>query len=170
MLQDLLTTIPPDTGTIAARLLLAAVLGAMIGLDRELKHRPLGLRTNMTVAIGSALFAIVAVETIEHLPGPHDVLRVDPTRVIDAVIQGIGFLGAGAIIQGRGEIVRGGTTGATIWALGGVGLACGFGLYAYAVLATLIMMFVLTVLGALTSRLGSTEAPPEPPAPERRGS
>jgi putative Mg2+ transporter-C (MgtC) family protein len=138
-----------EIATDSTKLAVAAVLSAIIGLDRELKQRTMGLRTNMLVGVGAALFGILALEIPDLVEARADIFQIDPTRVISGIINGIGFLGAGAIIQRRSEI-RGGTTGATIWALGGIGLACGFGLYLHAIVATVILFVVITVLGFFT--------------------
>jgi putative Mg2+ transporter-C (MgtC) family protein len=136
---------------ILARLGLAALIGAVLGLDRELKSCPLGLRTNMLVAVGAALFGIITEElVVRFTAGPPAMLRFDPTNVIAGIITGIGFLGAGAIIQGRRD-VQGGTTAAAVWVLGGVGLACGLGLYALAAIAGLGLACIVTVLGFITT-------------------
>jgi putative Mg2+ transporter-C (MgtC) family protein len=133
------------------RLVLAIVLSAGIGLDRELKHKPLGLRTNMLVALGAASFSLMALQLVHELAGGPSTIQIDPSRVMEAIVGAIGFLGAAAIIQGRFELF-GATTGASIWVVGGIGMACGFGFYALALAVTVIGLFVLTVLGFLTGR------------------
>ena len=137
-------------GEVALRLGAAIGFACLIGIDRELKHKPLGLRTNMLMGLGSASFIIIVIE-IMHLsaPGPN-ANPIDPGRVIEGIIGGIGFLGAGAIIRERSDI-RGATTGAAIWAVGAIGVACGFGYYVHAGLITVVALFVMTVLGFLTS-------------------
>ncbi len=127
------------------RLLVAAVLGAAIGIDREMRGKPFGLRTIMLVAVGAALFCLVAVDLVEQFEQEKRT-EIDPSRVIQGVVSVIGFLGAGAVIQLRHGII-GGTTGAAIWTAGGIGMACGFGLYLHAVLGTAITIVVLTLLG-----------------------
>ena len=143
-------------GEVALRLGAAIAFACLIGLDRELKHKPLGLRTNMLMALGSASFIIVVIE-IMHLraPGPN-ASPIDVGRVIEGIIGGIGFLGAGAIIRERSDI-RGATTGAAIWAVGAIGVACGFGYYVHAALITAVALFVITVLGFLTGRSGKDD-------------
>jgi putative Mg2+ transporter-C (MgtC) family protein len=133
------------------RLILAIVLSAGVGIDRELKHKPLGLRTNMLVALGAASFSLMALQLVNELAGGPSSIQIDPIRVMEAIVGAIGFLGAAAIIQGRFELF-GATTGASIWVVGGIGMACGFGFYTLAVVVTLIGLFVLTVLGFLTGR------------------
>ena len=137
------------------RLVLAIVLSAGIGLDRELKHKPLGLRTNMLVALGAASFSLMALQLVHELAGRPSSIQIDPIRVMEAIVGAIGFLGAAAIIQGRFELF-GATTGASIWVVGGIGMACGFGFYALAVAVTVVGLFVLTVLGLLTGRKHSS--------------
>jgi putative Mg2+ transporter-C (MgtC) family protein len=133
------------------RLVLAIVLSAAVGIDRELKHKPLGLRTNMLVALGAASFSLMALQLVHELAGGPSTIQVDPIRVMEAIVGAIGFLGAAAIIQGRFELF-GATTGASIWVVGAIGMACGFGFYALALAVTVVGLFVLTVLGTLTGR------------------
>jgi putative Mg2+ transporter-C (MgtC) family protein len=133
-------------GQIALRLGAAIGFSCLIGLDRELKRKPLGLRTNMLVALGAASFCVIVIELL-HLPDPGpNAGKVDAGRVLEGIIGGIGFLGAGAIIREQNRI-RGATTGAGIWAVGAIGIACGFGLYLHAAAITVLALFVLTVLG-----------------------
>ena len=138
-------------GEVALRLAAAIGFACLIGIDREVKNRPLGLRTNMLMALGSASFSVLVIELM-HLPaaGPN-ASPIDAGRVIEGIIGGIGFLGAGAIIRERSEL-RGATTGAAIWAVGAIGVACGFGYYLHAGLITLLALFVMTVLGFLTGK------------------
>ena len=138
------------------RLLAAALLGALLGIDREVKDKPLGLRTNMLVAIGACSFGAMAFDLAQLFRQQEDLGHVDPARVIEGIIGGIGFLGTGAIIQSRGSVV-GATTGATIWVVGAIGLACGFGLYLHATLVALVSFFVLSILGFVTRRMTRAE-------------
>ena len=153
------------------RLLAAALLGGLLGLDREVKDKPLGLRTNMLVAIGACSFGLIVMDLTELFREMGDLGHVDPARVVEGIVGGIGFLGTGAIIQSRGQVV-GATTGATIWVVGAIGLACGFGLYLHATLVAAISFFVLAVLGLVTRRLAGRKDPTEPqppPAHDRDG-
>lgn len=155
----MLIDIPETLATLqetGSRLLAAALLGALLGIDREVKDKPLGLRTNMLVAIGACSFGIIAFDLADLFRQQQDLGHVDPARVIEGIIGGIGFLGTGAIIQSRGSVV-GATTGATIWVVGAIGLACGFGLYLHAVLVAVVAFFVLSVLGFVTRRMGSAK-------------
>jgi putative Mg2+ transporter-C (MgtC) family protein len=138
-------------GEILLRLGAAIALACLIGIDREVKNRPLGLRTNMLMALGSASFAVIVIELMHlSMPGPN-ASPIDAGRVLEGIIGGIGFLGAGAIIRDRNNI-QGATTGAGIWAVGAIGVACGFGYFLHAGLITLLTLFVMTVLGLLTAR------------------
>jgi putative Mg2+ transporter-C (MgtC) family protein len=146
----------------ALRLGLAVVLSSVVGIDRELRHKPLGLRTNMLVALGAASFSLMALQLVELLRDSPGIVQIDPVRVMEAIVGAIGFLGAAAIIQGRFEIV-GATTGASIWVVGALGMACGFGFYGLALTIAIGGLLVLTVLGYLTRRRGREPVPdPEP--------
>lgn len=116
------------------RLLLAAVLGGIIGFQRERSQRPAGLRTHMLICIGAALFTIVG---IAGFPGG------DPGRIAAGIVTGIGFLGAGAILHRQGGIVIGLTTAASIWTVAAIGVAVGAGLYILSAAAALIALVVL---------------------------
>jgi putative Mg2+ transporter-C (MgtC) family protein len=122
------------------RLLLAALLGGIIGLERQLRHRPAGLRTNMFICFGAALFTILS----RQLAGT----PLDSARIAAQIIPGIGFIGAGSILHARAS-VTGLTTAATLFVVAGVGMAAGGGLYLTACFATVIILLALVVLGRL---------------------
>jgi putative Mg2+ transporter-C (MgtC) family protein len=124
------------------RLLTAAVLGGILGFERELRHKSAGLRTNILIAIGSALFTLMSYELAGEAPGS------DPGRVAAQIVTGIGFLGAGAIMRTNGG-VQGLTTAATVWVNAAVGVAAGGGEYHLAFIATAITVAVLLVLQPL---------------------
>lgn len=136
---------PADLLELVWRLGAAALLGGLLGLNRELKQKPLGLRTNIMVALGACSFALMTLDLVELFRSDGNLGSIDPSRVVQGIIEGIGFLGTGAIIQSRGQ-VHGATTGATIWVVGAVGAACGFGLYLQAGIVTLVALAVLTLL------------------------
>ncbi|HTU43003.1 MAG TPA: MgtC/SapB family protein [Candidatus Aquilonibacter sp.] len=124
-----------------ARLVLAAALGGIIGLDRELKHQPAGLRTNMFICFGSALFTVLSdALAVQHL-GDH-------TRIAAQIIPGIGFIGAGSILHARG-LTTGLTTAATLFVVASVGMAVGGGLYLTAIFSTGVVLIGLFFLGHL---------------------
>jgi putative Mg2+ transporter-C (MgtC) family protein len=145
---------------VVLRLMTAVVLAFVIGLDREFRNKPFGLRTFMLVSLGAAAFSLVIMELTQSI-GPESHIAMDPSRVAEGIIGGIGFLGAGAIIQsGRGVV--GATTGASIWVVGGIGMACGFGFYAHAAITTAIAAVVLTILGLIEKRVFNRSVQPEP--------
>ncbi|MEX1306359.1 MAG: MgtC/SapB family protein [Rhodovibrionaceae bacterium] len=130
------------------RMTAATVCGGIIGLDRELRGKPAGLRTLMLVSLASSIFMIITFKLMQLSAEVYENVQPDPIRVIEAVITGIAFLGAGAIIQSRGN-VRHMTTGATIWLAGSAGVACGAGYLVIAALTTLFGYVIVAVFGTL---------------------
>lgn len=128
---------------IALRLFLAVVLGGLIGFERESHNRPAGFRTHILVCTGSALIMMVSAYGFAGQIG--EGFEADPGRIAAGVVTGIGFLGAGTILQHRGS-VRGLTTAATIWVVSGVGLAAGIGFYFGAVVTTVFVLISLLML------------------------
>jgi putative Mg2+ transporter-C (MgtC) family protein len=140
-------------GEVFARVVLAAVLGGAIGVEREIREREAGLRTHMLVAVGAALFTLVSAY------GWHDFtfstregVTYDPTRIAAQIVTGIGFLGAGAIIR-HGLSVRGLTTAASLWVVAAIGIASGAGYYSAAVITTVLVLFSLWPLRTMTRRV-----------------
>jgi putative Mg2+ transporter-C (MgtC) family protein len=146
---------------ILERLMASLVAGALIGWDRERKSKPAGLRTHMLVTLGSATFCVMAFEVGAALSERYGERGVDPMRVLDGVVGGIGFLGAGSIIQARGR-VQGITTAAGVWMAGALGAACGVGAYKLAALSTVLAFLVLTVLSKVERHLPRSEPEPQP--------
>ena len=135
------------------RLALAALLGGLIGVERELREREAGLRTHLLVSLGSALFTIVGAYGFHaFLDSGASVVRADPTRIAAQIVTGIGFLGAGAIIR-QGLSVRGLTTAATLWVVAAVGLAAGAGYYSAAVITTGLVLLALWPLRIFAYRI-----------------
>ena len=132
-----------------ARLLGAAVLGGVVGFERERLLWAAGLRTHMLVCVGSALIIIVSAYGFNDVIGRNIVL--DPSRIAAQVVSGVGFLGAGTILF-RGEAVKGLTTAASLWAVAGIGLAAGSGLYVAAIACTVIILIVLAGLKPIEER------------------
>jgi len=122
------------------KLALATILGGIIGLEREARHRPTGLRTNLFICVGAAMFTILS----DQLAGAH---TGDHTRIAAQIIPGIGFIGAGSIIHARGDLVTGITSAATLFVVASVGMAVGGGLPWLGIFATLLILGVLSVLG-----------------------
>jgi len=123
-----------------ARLVLAAILGGIIGLERQLRHKPAGLRTNMFICFGAAMFTVLS----KQLAG----VESDSARIAAQIIPGIGFIGAGSILHSRAS-VTGLTTASTLFVVASVGMAAGGGLYLTACFATVIILLALVVLGRL---------------------
>ena len=128
------------------KLLLAAVLGGLIGLEREAKHRSAGLRTNLFICMGAAMFTLLS----DQLAGAH---TGDHTRIAAQIIPGIGFIGAGSILHARGDLVTGITTASTIFVVASIGMAVGGDLYWIAIFATLLVIGVLLLLGGIEKLL-----------------
>lgn len=160
--------IAPETLHYLVRLLVATLLGGVIGFEREAKDRPAGLRTHMLTALAAALFTVLTVELHADFNRQDPDTSADPLRIVEAVTAGVAFLAAGAIIQSRGK-VHGLTTGAGMWLSGAVGVACGSGHYVLAVIPTVLATIVLALLRPLEKKLtgSSAEARPEPNLPAK---
>jgi len=146
---------PADVGhelDVAARLLVAALLGAAIGLEREIHDHPAGMRTHLLVALGSALFTVISIFGFVGVLGAGQSTPVDPSRVAAQVVTGIGFLGAGAILK-FGTTVRGLTTAASLWTAAAIGMAAGAADYVLAVVGTAIVVFSLWPLNWVEDRI-----------------
>jgi putative Mg2+ transporter-C (MgtC) family protein len=141
---------------IVLRLLVAVVLGGVVGLERQLEGKPAGLRTHMLVALGAALFVLVP-----RMAGMSD---ADVSRVIQGTLAGIGFIGGGTILKMRDEhIVHGVTTAASVWVAAGVGIAAGLGRLWSAVAASAITFCILAFLGRFEHQLIRKTGVPPPP-------
>lgn len=128
----------------AGRLLLACVLGAAVGLEREVKGKAAGVRTNLLICMGSAFFTLLSAVMA-------GALTTDKSRIASNIVQGIGFLGAGVILHNRNRI-SGLTSAASIWVVASIGMACGAGLYVAAVIGALIVIVSLEFVGFLERR------------------
>jgi putative Mg2+ transporter-C (MgtC) family protein len=126
-----------DQLDLALRLTVGLALGAVIGFERELHSQPAGFRTHSVVALGAAIFTVVSAFGFEGI-------GADPTRIAAQIVSGIGFIGAGTIIQSRGQ-VRGLTTAASLWSVAGIGMAAGAALYGVAVVGTVLMLVILSL-------------------------
>jgi len=139
----------PTAVEIAMRLVAATLIGSGIGLDRELRHKPAGLKTHALVALGAALITIV-VAGLTDLAHP-DISAM--SRVIQGIMAGIGFLGGGAILKSNDELVQGLTTAASIWLVASLGIACGLGQFAAAIIALVIALLILVLGNAFEKRI-----------------
>ena len=127
----------------AVRLLLAAVLGGAIGVEREIHDHPAGIRTHMLVSLGAAIFTLLGIVGFEQVQGAGGVvIPVDPTRIAAQVVSGVGFLGAGMILKSDNNTVRNLTTAAAIWFAAAVGMAIGIGWYVIAIIASVYAVLV----------------------------
>lgn len=131
--------------SIAGKLVLAALLGGVIGLERQIREKPAGLRTNILICVGSTLFMSISTKVAAVVGG-------DPTRIAAQIISGIGFLGAGAVLHSHG-FVLGLTTAATIWVVAGVGMAIGSGMYLVAVFTTVMSFITLYFLAIIEDKI-----------------
>jgi len=144
----------PTLVQLTLRLAAALGLGAAIGLERELHHKPAGLRTYALVALGAAAFTLITLRLMHGSPASES---VDPLRLVAGIVGGIGFLGAGAIVRSGGN-VEGVTTAAGIWVVGALGVACGIGDYALAGVVAGFTLVTLALLGAVECRLAKRRA------------
>jgi putative Mg2+ transporter-C (MgtC) family protein len=147
---------------LVARLALAALLGGLVGVEREYRGHAAGLRTNILVSVGACLFTILSIEAF-----PSSSANRDTARVAAQIVSGIGFLGAGAVFR-DGDEVRGLTTAATIWLMAAIGMAAGAGDYFLAVAAVVLTLIVLVVLAPLSTTLSNWRKRREGAGRERR--
>jgi len=131
---------------IVLHLLLAAALGGIVGLERQLRQKPAGIRTNMLICFGSALYTVISYQMAGNVGGDH-------TRIAAQIIPGIGFIGAGVVLRERGTII-GITSAATIFMMASIGMAAGAGMVWTAIFATLISLASLIALGKLEASVG----------------
>ena len=149
----------PSAARVGVRLIFAGLLGGVIGFERASRGKPAGMRTHMLVAIGAALFVIVA-------QSPDGSSGADVSRVIQGLVAGIGFLGAGSILNAkREEEIRGLTTAASIWLTAAIGVAAGLGREVTAILSTALAVGVLSAVPWLVARVYPLPEP-SPPAPD----
>jgi len=152
----------PSEIELSLRLVLALVLGGLIGLERELTDHPAGLRTHIAVSLGAALFGIVSAYGFREFDASRTEtnFQVDPTRVASNIVVGIGFLGGGAILK-HGATVRGLTTAGSLWVTAAIGLGCALGSYTPTLVAAGLMLLTLVILRgparALHSRIRAKE-------------
>ena len=134
-----------ETLEFVLRLSVAALLAGIIGVDREIRNKTMGLRTLMLVSVGAALFTMLGIE----LTGAaKQYVEIDPARVLQGVVAGIGLIAMGGVMH-KDDRVRGATTGASVWVVGSIGAGCGLGLYLQAAVATIVAAFIVIIMGAL---------------------
>ncbi|MDQ0255972.1 putative Mg2+ transporter-C (MgtC) family protein [Evansella vedderi] len=147
--MDLDSIVASDTFIITIRLILAALLGGLVGVEREYHQHPAGFRTHLLVSLGSCLIMLLAFFGFQsYMSENPEVVNFDPSRLAAYVVSGIGFLGAGTILV-QGYTVRGLTTAASIWVVAGIGLTVGAGMYTAAFITTIIVILSLFLLGKI---------------------
>ena len=130
-------------------LVVAVTLGSFIGLEREYKHKPAGMKTHALVSLGAALFMVLGDHIFYNFA--HLGINYDPSRILAAVVVGVGFIGGGLIMQ-RNDQVEGLTTAAGVWIAAAVGAATGMGLYVLSFFVTLLILFIFHVIGSFEDR------------------
>lgn len=134
---------------------ISAALGLIIGLERELKRKPLGLKTSLVISIISCLITIVSIESAYTFPGSDDVIiQMDPLRLAAQIVSGIGFLGAGVILRRGNNSISGLTTAAMIWGAAGIGIAVGAGFYVEATAGVILLLLSVELIPYLLIKLG----------------
>jgi putative Mg2+ transporter-C (MgtC) family protein len=144
--------VPVPYGDVLEHLLAALVAGGAIGIERSLHGRPAGFRTHTLVCLSSSLLMLVTLYMPSWFPGTADEVRIDPTRMAQGIMTGIGFLGAGVIFK-EGLTVRGLTTAASIWITSAIGVLMGIGLYFPATASTILTLGVLSVFRRIEAKL-----------------
>ncbi len=144
-------------GLVLIKLCAALFSGFLIGIDRQIKHKPLGLKTSMVICIASCLITIVSVEAYLHFStaeGSNP--NMDPMRLAAQIVSGVGFLGAGVILRRSNDVISGLTTAAMIWAASGIGIAIGAGFYVEALFTVLLILIAVNIIPAFLKIIGPT--------------
>jgi len=140
------------------KLIVALLLGVFIGIDRELKRKPFGLKTSVIISVASCLITVVSIESFEQfsqtvLLNP-EAVRMDPMRLAAQIVSGVGFLGAGVILQRKNDVISGLTSAALIWAASALGITVGVGLYLEAIFATALFIISVNLLPNFITKIG----------------
>ena len=145
--------ISPNNAELFGRLFVALLLGLVIGVERLHAHKTASMRTYAMASMGSALFVVISVSVL----ASGDFPNADPMRLAAQIVAGIGFLGAGMVIFKDNKVVTGITTATGLWVSAGVGIASGFGLYFIAIVSTILILFIFSVLSFIENRLRKIE-------------
>ncbi|PZE21417.1 MgtC/SapB family protein [Paenibacillus xerothermodurans] len=132
---------------------IALLLGFMIGVDRELKHKPLGMKTSMVISVASCLITIVSIEAVQKFAIPGQT-NTDPLRLAAQIVSGVGFIGAGVILRRSNDVISGLTTAAMVWAASGLGIASGAGFYAEAAAAVVLIIIAVNLFPMIIKLFG----------------
>ncbi|WP_068619068.1 MgtC/SapB family protein [Paenibacillus tuaregi] len=135
------------------KLCLALLFGLFIGIDRQLKQKPLGIKTSMVICVASCLVTIVSIESFERFAGPKHP-NMDPMRLAAQIVSGIGFLGAGVILRRSNDAISGLTSAAMIWAASGLGISVGAGFYVEAIVAVILLIIAVNFVPYLIKSIG----------------
>ncbi|MCL6632166.1 MAG: MgtC/SapB family protein [Alicyclobacillus herbarius] len=141
-------------GIILIKLGLSALCGIVLGLEREIKHKPLGLKTCLVISVASCLLTIVSIESALNDWGGSQLVRADPMRLAAQIVSGIGFLGAGVILRRSNEVISGLTTAAIVWAASGLGIAIGAGYYTESLIGLALIIISVEVIPLIMKRVG----------------
>lgn len=136
-----------------AKLFISLFLGLFIGLDRQLKNKPLGVKTSMVISVASCLITIVSIQSVTKYSVPGHT-NMDPMRLAAQIVSGVGFLGAGVILRRSNDVISGLTTASMVWAASALGIAVGAGFYLEAVVAMLLIILAINVLPFVIKRIG----------------
>lgn len=136
-----------------AKLFISLFLGLFIGLDRQLKNKPLGVKTSMVISVASCLITIVSIQSVTKYSVPGHT-NMDPMRLAAQIVSGVGFLGAGVILRRSNDVISGLTTASMVWAASALGIAVGAGFYLEAVVAMLLIILAINVLPFVIKRVG----------------
>ncbi|MEX9848397.1 MgtC/SapB family protein [Providencia huaxiensis] len=140
-IYEQLSSFPPTL----IKLMVAFVLGGLLGLEREAKGKPVGFTTCVIISVASCLLTIVSIQSAEYYAGISDNIRSDPMRLAAQIISGIGFLGAGVIMHRSDDVISGLTTAAIVWASAGIGIASGNGFYIHAIAVTVLFFVAIWI-------------------------
>ncbi|SOC12478.1 putative Mg2+ transporter-C (MgtC) family protein [Ureibacillus xyleni] len=145
----------PFTFEVVIKLVVAATLSLIIGIERELKKKPVGLKTSLVIATFSCLLTIISIETAYSTPARDDInITMDPLRLAAQIVSGIGFLGAGVILRKGNDSITGLTTAAMIWGAAGIGIAVGAGFYIEAFATVVIVVIGIELFAPFLSKIG----------------
>jgi len=140
-------------GEILFKLCLSLVLGLLIGIDRQIRNKPLGVKTSMVISVASCLITLVSIEAVTRFSQP-GLTNMDPMRLAAQIVSGVGFLGAGVILRRSNDVISGLTTASMVWAASGIGIAVGAGFYWEALIAILLIILAVNVLAILLKKMG----------------
>ncbi|WNF38285.1 MgtC/SapB family protein [Bacillaceae bacterium IKA-2] len=141
---------------ILLKLCVALLFGMLIGIDRQLKHKPLGLKTSMVICVASCLITIVSIESFFKFSSP-TFYAMDPMRLAAQIVSGVGFLGAGVILRRQNDVISGLTSAAMIWAASGLGIAVGAGFFMEATITVILLILAVNVLPSIIKSVGPSE-------------